>query len=84
MNKYFCCFKKKATDKKNMYYVDYFSTHDTMSNTSITSVLIDAIQSDDDIQYDDDIHSDDDIRYSYNPLYKNKHNDKRKTSTRPS
>ena len=75
MNKYFCCFKKKTTDNKNMSYVDYFSTHDTMSNTSITSVLIDAIQSDDD---------DDDIRYSYNPLYKNKHNDKRKTSTRPS
>jgi hypothetical protein len=78
MNKYFCCFKKKTTDNKNMSYVDYFSTHDTMSNTSITSVLIDAIQPDDD----------DEIRYSYNPLYKDKHKDKdkdkRKTSTRPS
>lgn len=57
MNRFFCCFKKKKKATINSY-VEYYSNHDTMSETSITNSLIDAIKYD-----DENIYMDNSIRH---------------------
>jgi hypothetical protein len=62
MNRFFCCFKKKKNTTVSSY-VEYYSNRDTMSETSITNYLLDAVK------YDED---DNNILYSNNPLYPKK------------
>ena len=62
MNRFFCCFKKKQKRPSISSYVEYYSNRDTMSETSITNSLIDAIKYDDEIIYMD------------NPIRHDKHN----------
>ena len=62
MNRFFCCFKKKKKKASINSYVEYYSNHDTMSETSITNSLIDAIKYDDENIYMD------------NPIRHGKHN----------
>lgn len=50
MNKYFCCFERNKKTSIS-YYVEYYSNHDTLSDTSITNSLIDALKDDDEIAY---------------------------------
>ena len=64
MNRFFCCFKKKKKATISSY-VEYYSNRDTMSETSITNSLLDAIKSDDEDKPT--------IIYSNNPLYPDKH-----------
>jgi hypothetical protein len=62
MNRFFCCFKKKKKKATINSYVEYYSNHDNMSETSITNSLIDAIKYDDENIYMD------------NPIRHDKHN----------
>ena len=64
MNRFFCCFKKKKSATISSY-VEYYSNHDTMSETSITNSLIDAVK------YDDE--DENNILYSNNPLCHDTH-----------
>jgi hypothetical protein len=52
MNRFFCCFKKKKKATINSY-VEYYSNHDTISDTSITNSLIDALTDDNENIYMD-------------------------------
>ena len=64
MNRFFCCFKKKKNATISSY-VEYYSNRDTMSETSITNSLLDAIKHDDETENN--------ILYSNNPLYHDKY-----------
>ena len=61
MKRFFCCFKKKQKKQSISSYVEYYSNRDTMSNTSITNSLIDALK------------DDDEIAYMNNPIHHDKH-----------
>lgn len=52
MNRFFCCFKKKKKTTINSY-IEYYSNHSTISETSITNSLIDALTDDNENIYMD-------------------------------